>query len=484
MFDGTITAPGASRNGSASVSALATSVESPRASERTRSRSRSLAELPDALIEERFADVHEQIERLEAERLDVLSEIDRRATYQRDGHLSAASWLVNRFRLGWGAARDLVRLARGLRAIPTVRQAVQAGEISTSSLRVLASAQETDPEAFARSEASLLEAARRHSVADLAKVANHWRQLTEQECSGGGEESLRARRRLHASVLLDGMVRVDGDLDPETGETVLTALGAVVDSDVRSSPAPDRRTPAQRRADALGELCRQWLDRSDRPNVAGERPHLTLTVDAGVLSGLARGDAFAAESPLRARTAELAQRLVGEFDHTGPVGPRAVRRLACDASVMRVVMAGRSQPLDVGRRTPVIPPAIRRAVIVRDRRCRFPACGRPRAWCEAHHVQHWADGGPTALWNLMLLCRPHHRMVHEGGFSLTLVHGEPVFRRPDGSELVRRRDGELAHAAGGGDPDDVGLPGPLGGGSPPPVPPPGSATTTVPCIVG
>ena len=88
------------------MSALAKSVESPRASERTRSRSRSLAELPDALIEERFADVHEQIERLEAERLDLLSEIDRRATYQRDGHLSAASWLVNRFRLGWGAAHD------------------------------------------------------------------------------------------------------------------------------------------------------------------------------------------------------------------------------------------------------------------------------------------------------------------------------------------------------------------------------------------
>jgi hypothetical protein len=116
-----------------------------------------------------------------------------------------------------------------------------------------------------------------------------------------------------------------------------------------------------------------------------------------------------------------------------------VRRLACDASVMRVVLAGRSELLDVGRRTPLIPPAMRRAVIVRDRRCRFPGCDRPHAWCDAHHVVHWADGGPTAVQNLMLLCRRHHRKVHErGGFRLELLDGRPVFRRPDDSPLEDR----------------------------------------------
>ncbi len=210
------------------------------------------------------------------------------------------------------------------------------------------------------------------------------------------------------------MVRIDGDLDPETGESLLTALRAIVDAESRSPDPSDRRTPAQRRADALGEICRQWLDSGERPTVGGERPHITATVDVDAV----RGD----------------QGGTSELDHVGPVDPHTTRRLACDASIMRVVMAGPSEPLDVGRRTPVISPAMRRAVIVRDRHCRFPNCDRPHTWCDCHHVVHWAVGGPTALQNLALLGRRHHRMVHQpGGFSLELLEGRPVFRRPDGS---------------------------------------------------
>ena len=146
---------------------------------------------------------------------------------------------------------------------------------------------------------------------------------------------------------------------------------------------------------------------------------MTVTVGADALQG-AGGD-------------------TSELDHVGAIDPGTARRLACDASIRRVVMASPSEPLDVGRRTPVIPPAMRRAVIVRDRYCRFPGCDRPHTWCEAHHVVHWADGGPTALQNLLLLCRRHHHMVHErGGFRLELEDGKPVFRRPDGSLLENR----------------------------------------------
>jgi hypothetical protein len=209
------------------------------------------------------------------------------------------------------------------------------------------------------------------------------------------------------------MVLVDGDLDPETGETLLTALRAVLDSDARSRGHDDDRTPAQRRADALGEICRQWLNDGSRPAVADERPHLSVTVGAGALRQNALGAA--------------------ELDHVGAVRPQIARQMACDASVMRVVLSGRSEPLDVGRRTSIVPPAIRRAVIVRDRHCRFPGCDRPQAWCDAHHVVHWADGGPTALANLLLLCRRHHGMVHRsGGFGLKLMEGRPIFRRPTG----------------------------------------------------
>jgi hypothetical protein len=110
------------------------------------------------------------------------------------------------------------------------------------------------------------------------------------------------------------------------------------------------------------------------------------------------------------------------------------RRLACDAKVSRVITEGASRPLDVGRSTKVVPPALRRALTVRDRGCRFPGCGRPPSWCDAHHVVHWADGGDTALDNLVLLCRPHHRAIHRG-FGVQIRDGTHVFTRPDGTPL-------------------------------------------------
>jgi hypothetical protein len=378
-----------------------------------------LPALPDARIEEDFAELQRVAELIELERLRRLAELERRRTFERDGHLSAASWLNARFGVAWGPARESVRVARAIEQMPLARVALEDGEISLSAVRALAQTREVDPEAFSRAEARLVEAARIHSTGDLQRIAAYWRRAAERELvETGGEEALRARRRLHASVTFMGMVRLDGDLDPETGETLLTALRAVLDAESRSGSS-DERTPAQRRADALGEICRQWLDGADRPSVAGERPHVIVTVGARALAGEPAGPS--------------------ELDHVGPVAPETVRRIACDASVMRVVMAGRSEPLDVGRRTKVVSPPMRRAVVVRDRTCRFPGCDRPHTWCDAHHVVHWVDGGPTAVGNLILLCRRHHRLVHErGGFRLELLDGRPVFRRADGSLLEDR----------------------------------------------
>jgi hypothetical protein len=379
----------------------------------------TLSELPDARLEEDFAELQRSVELLEAERLRRLAEIERRATFRRDGHLSAVSWLATTYKLGWGAARDNVRVARALEEMPKARQALQEGEVSLSAVRVLATAREADPSAFERSEGELVEAARIHSMQNLQKVAAYWRQAVENEQALQGDDKVRARRRLHASATFLGMVRVDGDLDPETGETLLTALRAVMDAESKSSGQGDERTPAQRRADALGEICRQWLDLGERPTTGGERPHITVTMDMDTLRDL--------------------QGALGEMDHTGPVDPQVARRLASDAPIAREVFAGASEPLDVGRRTSVISAAMRRAVIVRDRHCRFPGCDRPPAWCECHHVIPWADGGITAVPFLLLICRRHHRLVHEpGGFRLEMLDGRPVFKRPDGSVLEDR----------------------------------------------
>jgi hypothetical protein len=400
-------------------------------------RSESLPELPDARIEEDFAELHGAIELLEAERLRRLAEIDRRRLCERDGHLSTASWLTAAHRVAWGTARAQVRVARALERMPLTRRALGSGDVSMSAAQLLAEAQGAEPEAFAHGEALLLDAARMHTVAELRRVVTFWRDRVAHERGAEDEDRQHAARRLHASVTLGGMVRIDGDLDPANGESLLTALRAVLDTDARSGGEEGERTPAQRRADALGEICRQWLERPDRPTVAGERPHLTVTVDAGALGiGLGHG----AGVGVGEGAASAGDAAPAEFDHAGPLGIHIARQIACDASVMRVVMKGRSEPLDVGRRTPVVPPAVRRAVIVRDGSCRFPGCDRPHTWCDAHHIEHWADGGATALQNLVLLCRRHHRLVHVDGFRFELVDGRPVFHRPDGTELQGRAE--------------------------------------------
>jgi Domain of unknown function (DUF222) len=378
-------------------------------------RSESLAELPDARIEDDFAELHRAVEQLEVERLRRLAEIDRRKLFERDGHLSTASWLVSAFKVAWGVAREHVRLAKALEQMPAARAAVDDGEVSLSSVRVLASARDADPEAFARTEPTLVDAARLHTVGDLARAAAYWRDAAIRERARSHDADDARRQTLYASKMFMGRVRADADLNGETGEVLLTALNAVLSAEARSRDGDDR-SPAERRADALGEICRQWLDLADRPVVAAERPHVTLTVGVETLKGLY-------SSPC-------------ELEHTGPVLLTAAEMTLCDCSLARVVLSGRSEPLDVGRRTPVVPASMRRAVIVRDRHCRFPGCDRPQSWCDAHHVVHWTNGGSTALHNLVLLCRRHHRLIHHRKFGVEIADGQPRFYRADGTVLT------------------------------------------------
>jgi len=372
-----------------------------------------LAAVSDEQLEADFSELQRAGQALEAERLRRLSEIHRRQSHRREGYLTTASWLVARHRLGWTAASKEIRTARSLERMPHTKEALATGDLSSSAVQMLVWARQSHPAQFHESEQVLVEAARRLSARHLQHTVSHWRQKLDWEQGLKEAERLREQRRLTVSTTILGMVRVDGDLDPETGETMLTALRHCMDADRRRKDPQDQRTPTQRRVDALAEICRGWLDGSDRPLVSGERPHVAVIVDLEALEGRAGRRA--------------------EFEHTGPVHPEVVRRWACDASVSRVITRGGSEPLDVGRRTAVVPSPMRRALIVRDRHCAFPGCDRPPPWCDAHHIDHWADGGITAISNLLLLCRRHHRLVHQpGGFKLELMDGRAVFRRPDG----------------------------------------------------
>ena len=220
---------------------------------------------------------------------------------------------------------------------------------------------------------------------------------------------------------------------------------AALDSLSRPADHHDTRTGGQRTADALQELARRELEAGQLPITGGVRPQLSVIVDLESLTGDPGG-------------------LGGEMGWAGPLEPEACRRLACDATITRVVVSRQpldacdrcqagdpddpatsasqgwlravltrlppvlggapSRPLDVGRATRVVSPAQRSALAVRDGGCVFPGCSRPLAWCEAHHVWHWLDGGPTDLDNLALVCRAHHRAIHDGGWQL--------IRGPDG----------------------------------------------------
>ena len=379
-----------------------------------------LRRTPDDALEADFDELQRAVAAIEAERLRRLAEIHGRQSHRRDGYLSTASWLVDRHRFGWTAAGKDIRTARSLQRMPCTREGLATGQLSASAVQMLVTARQAHPAQFREAEPTLVDAAKRLPARQLHHTVSHWRQALDWSQGLKDAERLREQRRLGLSTTILGLVRVDGELDPETGETVLAALRGCQDADRRRKDPEDHRTPAQRRVDALGEICRRWLDGAARPTAAGERPHVAVIVDLEALRGGADGRS--------------------EFEHVGPIHPEVARRWACDASVTRVVTRGSSEPLDVGRRTPVVPAPMRRALIVRDRHCRFPGCDRPPPWCDAHHVIHWAEGGTTALSNLVLLCRRHHRLVHEpGGFRVGMPEGGmPRFRRPDGTPLEDR----------------------------------------------
>ena len=175
------------------------------------------------------------------------------------------------------------------------------------------------------------------------------------------------------------------------------------------APAPvDTRTPTQRRADAFTDLVARALA-AGLPDTGGHRPGVYLTIELDRL-----------RAQLRGRT----------LDGT-PLAPSVLRRTACDAGIIPAVLGGAGQPLDVGRETRTVPVGLRRALLLRDRGCVFPGCDRPPGWTDAHHIVHWADGGPTRLDNLILLCRHHHRVAHHQPWTVEIgPDGHPRWRPP------------------------------------------------------
>ena len=351
--------------------------------------------------------------------LDLIREFDARGGWN-SGFRSCAAWLSWRVGLDLGAARERVRVARALGTLPRLAQALARGELSYAKVRALTRV------ATPETEARLLGVGRAGTAAHVERIVRGWRYV-DRRAEAREAKHRHVRRALHVYQAEDGMVVIKGRLEPEVGALLQQALAAARESlyqrdrqratfnagagEASAEPIPI----SQQQADALALLAETVLHHGLDPGTPGERYQVVVHVDAQAL-------------------ADPNQRGQSVLEGGTRVSAETSQRLACDAS--RVVMRhdGEGRLVEVGARTRTIPPALRRALDHRDQGCRFPGCGL--RFTQGHHLRHWAHGGPTTLSNLALLCRRHHRAVHEEGYQVArLPDGALQFRRPNGHPL-------------------------------------------------
>jgi hypothetical protein len=395
-----------------------------------------LAGVPLELIEREIEQLAAQINAGCARWLELVAEFDRREGWGGTGCRSTAEWVAWRCALNPRSAREHVRVARALPELPAITAAFRRGELSYSKARALTRV------ADAHSEQDLLELARHATAAQLERIVRAARRVSTEEA---GEQVRNSFVRWHWDE--DGLLRLEAKLPPDDGALLLRALDSARDAlyEQRLGEAEERadgsagpldaiepsgsaEPPANRpqvrspsNAEALSAMAAAALARPPTGLPGGERYQVILHVDHSTLAGDEPG-----ASALGPGTCALGD---------GPgIAPETARRLACDTSLVALIEHD-GQPLSVGRRTRTIPPSIRRALVARDDCCQFPGCEQ-RRFVDAHHIVHWAQGGETSLDNLVLLCRHHHRHVHEGGIEIALDgDGRHRFTRPDGKTI-------------------------------------------------
>src|SRR5688572_10300739 len=346
--------------------------------------------------------------------LALIAEFDRRKGWAEWGVKSCAHWLNWKCGIDLGAAREKVRVARALETLPRTVESMSEGRLSYAKVRALTRV------ATPANESYLLNIALFGTASHVENVVRGYRRALDAE-----ELSREAIQQRDQSLLFyteaDGSMVIRGRLPAEIGALFVRALEAAEDSlpipkDVPAGTSlDDRHQLRKRRVEALATLAESFLATGPRDLSGTDRNQIVVHVDAETLTHRHAGRC--------------------EFERGPSITAETERHLACDASVLSIVEDAQGEPLDVGRKTRTIPPAIRRAQNSRDKGCRFPGCSFKR-YVDGHHVKHWAHGGETKLSNLVTLCRFHHRLVHEGQVVVqTLDDGAFRFTRPDGESF-------------------------------------------------
>jgi hypothetical protein len=358
--------------------------------------------LGEALIQIRES----AIDPLEAIFAEGVRRFDKSGDFASQGALSMTAWLKWKCRLSGGAAAERVEIARQLDKLPQTQAAFACGELGYQHVAVIAkAAHHVGTAAVRKEESMLLTAAGTMDAGQFVTVAKNFEHRVDASAALTEANNAYKRRYLHIGEPMNGLVRLDGLLDVEGGATVRAAL-----SSLTKPVKEDDRSHGQRCADALVELCRWGSgskgDRSLRDSGEasngrsgpGPRPQLIIRASQETLAGVPGAPA-------------------GELEGGGTVPAETVQRHACDAAL--IVISGANEiDREVNHSVRTIPASTRRALEARDGHCVWPGCRRPEAWCDGHHLVWWTRGGKTELPNLALLCRPHHRSVHEGGWKI------------------------------------------------------------------
>ena len=355
-----------------------------------------------------------------------IREFDENGYWGGPGLASCAHWLNFKCGMGMNAARERVRVARALAELPKISAAFEAGTLSYSKVRAMTRV------AAPENEDLLLNIARHGTAYHVETLVRKYRRVQSQR-DVDTANAIHVTRELTYFWDEDGALVFHGRLPAERGAAILKALEMQMDRPFRemlptdvsaeTSEEPESRSPvAARRADALAKIPETYMNTEPVANSTADRYQVIVHVSEES-SWLDDGPHVSAETS---------------------------RRLGCDCSVIRVLESDEGEPLSIGRGSRTVPPAIRRALRLRDDGCRFPGCTR-RHFVDAHHIKHWSMGGETRLDNLVQLCREHHRLVHEGGFSCERSRsGEIVFKDarerplPHWSVLPRRNSASEA----------------------------------------
>jgi hypothetical protein len=389
----------------------------------------------------------------ERARLDLMNALvwwDRADAHAIDGARSAAGWLRGKLRVSHGHAVGLLRQARGLRDCPSLHHALASGTLTFDQADHLIHVFTVARAVYVdRDVDMLIDRCASLTVAHCRILARRWADQVDAEIASATAEAdgevpppPATVSELRMGEILDGDTIIETTLNASDAAVVQAALIAAHKLGVKepsgddesledgavakeSEGPKDTRSPAQQRADALVLVAQFFLDHHDSvakgTGASINRAHVNLMVDLDRLT-----------------SAHLTGNAETPYSLNG-VDIWSVVQACCDSSVARILTAGASIVIDLGRETRVVSPALRKAVSKRDRTCRFPGCDMPAAFADVHHIWHWIRGGPTNRENCCLLCRRHHTMIHKGGWTAVGdANGTIIFTGPEGVQHLSR----------------------------------------------